>query len=1417
MPTSSQYFSSGFKGKKKAKRKPPPPSQSGGTSGDLSIPHKTETPVSTTPYRPDEPPTTVQREIRKEKKAAKRGARPRKAAKQRERQALRKAKRILSKADLGVEDTPQFHYQQAKTKGIAPPAKLRKENPPAYEKAVKAFGSYHAEREGLKEDPLAELVISGVATGGVGLAAKAALKGATTLGRSLASSGAEKAAETGAKTAGKTAARSTKGGVKARPGSLRAKGQKNLARHEANQAAKRASRKIRPKAKQRAKLKARRKAQDFRIRHGKEGRKVARRTREVKLGLAAPQLTATGAGVGGLGVLGAAVEGHVEAIRESPGKVAARTLEIAPGLVVSTADLVAQVGQAIGTDDTSGLEKRISEDVSFAKDLASVMASGDKERVQKYVEEQGLVAPLIAAPTIAKVAGRPIKAGARSVAPERVQRAARRKGERKQSARDAAREEAMAQAEVRAAGRPIVQAYTGKKLRRGVRKRKKLRDKIDRGDLVAMVAEEGLTPQSARANFPRVAEKWNRRPRFEDKKEGGVTGHDLVELVKREPDVFDDRAFWRTVEAYRAQEPAVRTSERVIDIEQAKTHGVRLAEERPTPRAREGIPNVGSRGQVMAYLSKGGEGGKRIRRLRETKRAAEGKARELRAVSRLPGGRGKRQQLLDVEADIRGMRAELAETQRRHQEIKRSLKDPAESQALQAEFDAELAAVREDRGLARGAYVPHVDVGKEGIPVAQPVVRAGKKVYERSAGPDSFAERGRVDYSLPTLLEAGTQAPRIRKGVHQYVNQQVHEGAIRIPVTDKKTGNVEMRRVATREQFERGLTPEQKREVSLFPLSQFNQAVKDGSIEKITGAIKGLGREIDWASDTKGVKYIALDRNRAAEIKAQVSAPGTGLHLLQAGSSGLSRVILASPAWLTAQFLAEGLQGALAINPLNPMNVYHTLQGYRGLKKMSPQKRREFRAISGAMPGMGASPSEWFAADGRTHRGLATNFKKAERIMPIKRLTQAVKLDWLRAIDRAKGGEFRTAVAVTKAHKDAMGFGKRLERLFKGQRQLSERLAKMSPDERLEWSIRSTPAKRKVENYLDDVLGNWRALSRKEKVSSPLLIFYPFLRMSLQWPFYSFPKRHPARAAVMYEMAAAHNEQLRALLGGPPSWFGDYATAIVYGNEPGSAKTIRATRIVPGANAIFEAVTTGGDVALQRTTNPVVGYFNALVNGIDPLSGEKVDPDYLSAEERFIARAGLVTSLLFNTPPPLRALDQLKGSKESTSLPLIGPRRKKDALGNLLEELNGTPEERAFNTLFNPFPMKDIDTARDGAAMGRIFEIWRTAGSDAQDAVINDDSLSTPEKKRRLKVMRDRSDEADAELHRLYRKYDIAFEKEEKAETERYYDLKYPEPKKKKKTNPYLEAAEETSGGNVYLEALEGTKSKGNAYLEALK
>src|SRR4051794_9882370 len=161
-------------------RTPPPPRHSGGTSGDLTVKHKTATPVK--PYDPTPPPPKKQR----------------------------KARRAEPLPHVPPADKPKNEPHATATRareGLAPPPEILKRTyPKAYEKQKLDYISRH---EGIHAVPMAELAISTAATAGIGglasLAGKAGSKTAATVGAKLVSSEAT-AGETAAEKALKAAA-----------------------------------------------------------------------------------------------------------------------------------------------------------------------------------------------------------------------------------------------------------------------------------------------------------------------------------------------------------------------------------------------------------------------------------------------------------------------------------------------------------------------------------------------------------------------------------------------------------------------------------------------------------------------------------------------------------------------------------------------------------------------------------------------------------------------------------------------------------------------------------------------------------------------------------------------------------------------------------------------------------------------------------------------------------------------------------------------------------------------------------------------------------------------------------------------------------------------------------------------------------
>src|SRR5690606_11946182 len=173
------------------------------------------------------------------------------------------------------------------------------------------------------------------------------------------------------------------------------------------------------------------------------------------------------------------------------------------------------------------------------------------------------------------------------------------------------------------------------------------------------------------------------------------------------------------------------------------------------------------------------------------------------------------------------------------------------------------------------------------------------------------------------------------------------------------------------------------------------------------------------------------------------------------------------------------------------------------------------------------------------------------------------------------------------------------------QRDTAKKLAGMPLHEQLAWISRNRKTMDRLADYLDDVMGNWTAFTRFERAFGPGVMFYPFVRMSFRWAFWSFPKRHPIRAQILYFLAQRHSEEIEKITGNKADWI-DYAHPILFG-EGGKPEEVLPIghRLVPGLNAIVEAIGSDNLTGIFRSLNP--GLSTLIYGGslVDPMSGRQ--------------------------------------------------------------------------------------------------------------------------------------------------------------------------------------------------------------------
>lgn len=501
------------------------------------------------------------------------------------------------------------------------------------------------------------------------------------------------------------------------------------------------------------------------------------------------------------------------------------------------------------------------------------------------------------------------------------------------------------------------------------------------------------------------------------------------------------------------------------------------------------------------------------------------------------------------------------------------------------------------------------------------------------------------------------------------------------------------------------------------------------STERIEGASdfesvqKGLSDALGLReSPGDGRRYRVVPREELAQIMKQGESVSDGWRRAGTVNRVQSKALLAtSPAWLAVQFLAESLQGAAAISstglatPYSLAKLYaggnrpSTIGAARNLVRGTDEEAWAFAAVAGETPGVGnplvgirtnLREGDIEAAD------KALRFAKKNRVL--ESLDRVRTLDTFGDIDRWKASLIRRGVAANYIDKRVNGFTAKLKGALGAQDEIYKALRGKPFDEQLRYFASNKKAVRELHSYMEDVMGEWYALTNLERGPAVLTMFYPYLRMSIRTTLWGFPKRHPVKAAILLTLGAANSEQLRDLLGDDPSMFARYAQAGIYG-EDSSTPTSRLdlSRAVPGANAVVEGLM--GD---EPYMTPLTALQPLIQGGIGIATGKMPFQDDLP--EDLGARVGTIAASLLALPQPVRMLDQLDvksdipGVKQAADL-----LNKGEGSGS---EINRRLTERDAKSLLVPFAPRSIKSAKAEAKLNDIYDRFTQKSKRSDEA-----------------------------------------------------------------------------------------------------
>lgn len=1139
--------------------------------------------------------------------------------------------------------------------------------------------------------------------------------------------------------------------------------------------------------------------------------------------------------VGGLHV-SPAVRGHEQALVEHPRTTLQTTSRALPGMfsapVAAAADVAATAGRAgstglhaAGVPGFKGYSaKEIvqpvaelgKEQIDFARQVAGVLTATDSKEVQREVEQNlGLMLPIVLGLTTkaaaSKVSRGRISEGVRTVV-ERTRRARGREhgnfrgktprvlevsGQRKQEALRTANARTRIKRETvdrtRRIRREAGKAKGSEVLRKDVIPRSKLKGLV-RGkgdltihsrDLLNFAVRHSLpldNPTKALAEVKRIGSTLKELPPGVKLPADTISTRDAIRFIERNPKVLSDPHLRGMVTEYKKQARYARDnpelepehSERARFLSTAVTRDIPLAEERFPRSIRSEVRAKPTRGRAAKDVLRREARSDRQRAKRMSRKAAtrEGRARAIRAELKV---RERTQPGYAVNSRLQA-RAERFERQAKtyRDGAKRAMATAKRKHKAATEVDTGLNQefVSEMQEILRKEGLPEPEYTYTGKAREAPTYGATGAKLTQFPGRSKFRKGTAEEYGLvqegfgPTLRESIAR-PVSRRESYKAMKGFLDENEFR---AGKKT---EWTSDEARQLFEDGVIARDR--YVLIPRQLYKRAYAP---EEWAGHLKAA-LDLDPDQAMKVGRHFKLVRRAAAkEFFDQM-----GTELISPKLAKVNRVtsylmLATSPAWAVAQMAAEFVQGAVSQPKiLNPAFIRKTMKAYDALP---PHKRQAFDSWVGVTNRVIDRPEDLALGLKAGDRAAAADAFGVLDRTKLGRVIKSIPTS-IRDLDQWKGGRYRVLVASAKMDAEVNGFLRGTRGLHGQIAADLKRLRGKSFKDQMAYVADHPELSARYQGYLDDVMGNWSALTNNERTAAQFLVFYPFLRFGLRWISYSFPKRHPIKMAAMTYLGQANANAVKELLGGnSPSFFTGWGQAPIH--FTGDNRKLAPLERISLTPALVEAL--GDDektlgTSLLRILQPSIAAGITATTGINPLSGKQESGAGIQAINA-VARLSPIT----------RVIDEKTigaGRKRTEeALPVVGSTDRQNSLDKLFAKLNeyGTVD-RTVRTLGAPFLPKNLGYQKDILRLDNILKTMEENGREAQHKLAieaGEKSEGRPWKKRReaeragkkaKAKMEKLYGEASNELDALFRRYKIPFKKAESNFMEAYSGVEY--------------------------------------------
>lgn len=1129
-------------------------------------------------------------------------------------------------------------------------------------------------------------------------------------------------------------------------------------------------------------------------------------------------------GVGALGALhkggvnvpgGTVLEGQGRALQKDPLKVLGATANLAPSLLVSAFQLPVAAGASAVTGSPKPLEGALNEQKNFFEHFANTYGSSDAKKIEKATLQEGLLPEVLAGPLAAKgiekLSG-PLRGKARDVveshrapatdeqgnvlthehggavkrgtqrSPSERKQPITRQGERNIHRREEAFHASTMNDTIQletARRRAPIDKYARKAhgertpVREGVGNKGKDTLKQRPPDYLPFLARAGIdlhNPDAAAREIAHYAGKFKGldHPAKYGVNPEALTARDAVKFFSDNPAALKDKNLAKALDAYREMANgktgfhSLSTSDRNRYLAHAVMHDIPLPEDRVPVGARE---HTDATTRAGAWEDLNGRT-KQVKTLRKEGRKKYDQAQALtpkseKAVALRKEAKGIYEKARTVDKGRRELHDQLKNFTRPEAKPNPSAKRTPYDQALEDEFSAETRTHLESRGLhPEPAYVPDQSAINRAAPDqsatgGQKPLPGGPKINEGYVWRHGLSRQG-----YEHLMNEGVLRQVARS--HQFENWRRFREQRGIKFEDAYQHYGKDWAGA----FDHGVM--NRKDVVLVPTQVVNRLEKETKGGDPTEYEKALGeaqaaRKIDPKDAQSGTIYEAYPKAAYQEIVAQAQA-STVPKLLRKANRFTSMNMLSTPAFVGAQVVAETAQAVAEVNPAR------MIQGLHAYNKLTPEQKLRISGASGETAKAIFSPEDLQTTLGSyDQKPFADALGFFRRNVFGRSAKSFATLHAAGELDRLKGSVLRRGVLTAQVMRDLNGTWAKGRKLLNLQTAIQKEIGHLKPHEQLAWIAEHPQFLDRYQKNLHEAMGGWGNVTKSgvapESWRSAALVFYPFLRMSIQWPL-KYAINHPIKATALAYLAAQNNFALREALHGEPSFL-NYAQIPVYGvGKNGKLSTINLSRVAPGGNALVTAAQGSGSIlgALQ----PVLAAGVEGFTGQGPLG---------AVSGGFPAHVKAAGASILGLSPYVRAADTLKGQKASgqSAYGILGKRANiaTEPLAALESKLKGSKPGQLEKSLFNPFQLQDINQQRDYAKLGTILGNLSKYGSSAQSNVEAHSYGEERSVRKTVVGMQEKYGKTHEELEALYKKHGLG-PVAKRAEKIYYYTHPYP-------------------------------------------